>query len=79
MIQLRANHTVHLNAWKTTQATLRLTKFKNSIILVAKAAYICNDSFSKFRNALTSITIGNLYGIADHTTPIYEGYARGAL
>ena len=35
--------------------------------------------FAQFRHALISITRGNLYGIADHTTPLYEDYARGAM
>ena len=47
--------------------------------MIAKAAFICRHSFAQFRTALISITTGNLYGVADHTTPIYETYARGAL
>ena len=47
--------------------------------MIAKAGYICRHSFSQFRIALIAIATGNLYGVADHTTPIYEDYARGAL
>ena len=47
--------------------------------MIAKAAFICRHSFAQFRTALIAITTGNLYGVADHTTPIYEDYARGAL
>ena len=47
--------------------------------MIARAAFICRHSFAQFRTALISITMGNLYGVADHTTPIYEDYARGAL
>lgn len=78
-IQLRANQTVHLNAWKTAQAKLRYTKFRSSINMLAKAAFACPHSFAQFRTAVIAITTGNLYGIADHTTPIYEDYARGEL
>ena len=34
---------------------------------------------SQFRQALTTVISGNLYGLADHTTPLYEDYARGEL
>ena len=78
-IQLRANQTVHLNAWKTAQVKLRLSKFSNSLNMIAKAAFICRHSFAQFRTALIAIASGNMYGLADHTTPIYEVYARGAL
>ena len=78
-IQLRANQTVHLNAWKTAQVKLRLSKFSNSLNMVSKATFICRHSFAQFRTALIAIASGNMYGLADHTTPIYEVYARGAL
>ena len=78
-IQLRANQTVHLNSWKTAQAKLRLTKFRNTLNMIARAAFACPHSFAQFRTALISVTTGNLYGLADHTTLIYEDYARGEL
>ena len=58
---------------------LRHSKFKNSLNMIAKAAFICRHSFSQFRSALIAIATGNMYGIADHTTQIYDEYARGAL
>ena len=78
-IQLRTNQTVHRNAWKTAQAKLRLTKFRNSLNMLTRAAFACPHSFAQFRTALIAVTTGSLYGIADHTTPIYEDYARGEL
>ena len=70
---------MHLNAWKTSQVKMRYNKFKNSLNAIARAACICRHSFAQFRTAIISVATGNLYGIADHTTPLYEDYARGAL
>ena len=78
-IQMRSNHTAHLNAWKVSQVKLRFKKFRNSTNMVSKAAFTCPHSFAQFRHALITVARGNLYGLADHTTPIYEDYARGEL
>ena len=47
--------------------------------MLSRAAFACPQSFAHFRTALIAVTTGKLYGIADHTTPIYEDYARGEL
>ena len=78
-IRLRSDNTSYLNAWRTSQVEARLAKYKNCMNLFIKAAYVCPESFKQLRHAICSITEGNLYGIADHTTPIYEIYASGAL
>ena len=70
---------MHLKAWKTAQVKLRLIKFTNSLNMVSKAALVCRYSFAQFCTALIAIASGNMYGLADHTTPIYDEYARGAL
>jgi hypothetical protein len=47
--------------------------------MLSKSAYVCPHSFKQTKDAAISFTCGNLYGIADYTTPIYTDYARGAL
>ena len=47
--------------------------------MLTRAAFACPHSYAQFRTALIAVTVGNLYGLADHTTPIYEDYARGEL
>ena len=78
-IKLRSNHTAFLNAWKTGQVKARLKKFKSSMAVITKSAFLWPESFSQVRQAIISLSHGNLYGIADHTTPVYDIYARGAL